>query len=303
MILFQQMLIMFFYMMVGYWACKKGFFGEEASSTISWIVVNIANPAMIISSVINGESAISGQELIHTLVLALISFAVLIILAEILPRLFGTEGKTRSAYKVMTVFNNIGFMGFPVIAATYGQDALLYAAIFVLPYNILFYTYGITVTRSGGRKGVFNLKQIFNIGSIASILAVVLYVVQIPMHDVIKTATESLSNLTSPLSMFVIGISLSSMKIRELFTDVKLLGYTAIKLLIIPVIGTMIAANFIHNQMLLNVFMIMLATPAGAMTAMLAQEYDGDYEFASKAVALTTVLSVITIPIVSAIVF
>ena len=144
---------------------------------------------------------------------------------------------------------------------------------------------------------------IVNMSITASILAVVLYVAQIPMHEMIKTATGSLSGLTSSLSMFVIGISLSSMKIRELFTDKKLLGYTAIKLLIIPVIGTIAASNFIHNQMLLNVFMIMLATPAGAMTAMLAQEYDGDYALASKAVALTTVLSVITIPIVSAIVF
>lgn len=303
MILLQQMLILFFYMMIGYWAKKKGFFGEEASATISWIVVNIANPAMIISSVINGESSIEGSELIRTAVLACISYAILIILAEILPRVFKTSGKQRSAYKIMTVFNNIGFMGFPVISAAYGQEALLYAAIFVLPYNILFYTYGITVTRSGGEKTKLNLKQILNIGSIASILAVVLYVTQLPMHDMIKTPMASLSGLTSSLSMFVIGISMSKMKIRELFTDFKLLGYTAIKLLVIPVIGTIVASNFIHNQMLLNVFMIMLATPAGAMTAMLAQEYDGDYALASKAVALTTLLSVITIPIVSAIVF
>lgn len=303
MILLQQMLILFFYMMIGYWAKKKGFFGAEASSTISWIVVNIANPAMIISSVINGESSITGKELINTAILACISYAVLLVLAEILPRIFKTNGKTRAAYKIMTVFNNIGFMGFPVISAAYGPDALLYAAIFVLPYNILFYTYGITVTTSGEGKTKINLKQILNIGSVASILAVVLYVAQIPMHDMIKTPMASLSGLTSSLSMFVIGISLSNMKIRELFTDFKLVGYTAIKLLVIPVIGTVIASNFIHNQMLLNVFMIMLATPAGAMTAMLAQEYDGDYELASKAVALTTVLSVITIPIVSAIVF
>ena len=303
MILLQQMLILFCYMMVGYWAKKKGFFDEGASATISWIVVNVANPAMIISSVINEEGSITGRELIDTAVLACISFAILIILAEILPRIFHTKGKMRSAYKIMTVFNNIGFMGFPIITAAYGEEALLYAAIFVLPYNILFYTYGVKVTQGAGEKTGLKLKQILNIGSISSILAVVLYVVRIPMHDVIKTATASLSNLTGPLSMFVIGISLSNMKIRELFTDVKLMGYTAIKLLLIPVIGTLVAANFIHDQMLLNVFMIMLATPAGAMTAMLAQEYDGDYELASKAVALTTLLSVVTIPVVSAIVF
>ncbi len=303
MILLQQMLILFFYMVIGYAARKRGYLGNEAGAAISWIVVNIANPAMIISSVVNGESTISGQDLLVTVMLALSYFAVLILLAEILPRLFRVTGKTRSAYKVLTVFNNIGFMGFPVISAAYGQESLLYAAMFVLPFNILFYTYGIAVTASGGEKKGFNLKQILNIGSVASILAVVLYALQLPVHGVIKTATGSLSNLTAPLSMMVIGISLSSMRLRELFTNLKLLGYTMVKLLLIPVVGTLIAANFIHNEMLCNVFMIMLATPAGAMTAMLAQEYDGDYELASKAVALTTVFSVVTIPIVSAIVF
>lgn len=303
MILFQQMIIMFFYMMVGYCARKKGYLGESAGATISWIVVNIANPAMIISSVINGESVIAGRELMNTVVLACIMFAILILLAEILPKMFRTEGKTRSAYKVMTVFNNIGFMGFPVIAAAYGEEALLYAAIFVLPYNVLFYTYGIAVTQSGQEKKDSKIKQIFNLGTIASILAIILYLTQIPVHNMIKTCMESLSGLTSSLSMFVIGISLSSMKIRELFTDFKLMGYSMIKLLLIPIAGTLIASNFIQSQMLLNVFMIMLATPAGAMTAMLAQEYDGDYPLASRAVALTTLLSVVTIPIVSAIVF
>ena len=303
MILLQQMIIMFIYMVIGYGARKKNLLGEDAGSTISWIVVNIANPAMIISSVINGESTITGQELIRTAILACITFAVLMILAEILPRLFRTTGKTQSAYKIMTVFNNIGFMGFPVIEAAYGEEALLYAAIFVLPYNILFYTYGIAVTQSGGETKGLKVRQILNIGSIASILAVILYLTQIPVHGIIKSVTASLSDLTAPLSMFVIGISLTKMQLRELFTDIKLLGYSAIKLLVIPIVGMMIAGNYIQNQMLCEVFMIMLATPAGAMTAMLAQEYDGDYSLASRAVALTTLLSVITIPIVSAIVF
>lgn len=303
MILFQQMLIMFFYMMVGYFARKKNYLGEQAGASISWIVVNIANPAMIISSVINGKSAITGNELMSTVILACIMFTILIVLAEILPRIIHTEGKTRSAYKVMTVFNNIGFMGFPVISAAYGEEALLYAAVFVLPYNILFYTYGIAVTQSGENKSKSKLKQIFNIGSVASILAIVLYLTQIPVHSIMKDTMASLSDLTGPLSMFVIGISLSNMRIKSLFTDVKLLAYSAIKLLLIPVSGVIIASSFIKSPMLLNVFMIMLATPAGAMTAMLAQEYEGDYELASRAVALTTLLSVVTIPLVSAIVF
>ena len=85
----------------------------------------------------------------------------------------------------------------------------------------------------------------------------------------------------------------------KLFTDVKLLLFSAIKLLLIPVVGVLVIRQFVPNEMICGVCMVMLATPVGSMTAMLAQQYDGDYEMASKGVALTTVLSVVTMPIVS----
>lgn len=72
-----------------------------------------------------------------------------------------------------------------------------------------------------------------------------------------------------------------------------------VKLLIIPVVGVLIVKQFVSNEVICGVCLIMLATPVGSMTAMLAQQYDGDYEMASKGVALTTILSVATIPLVS----
>ena len=85
--------------------------------------------------------------------------------------------------------------------------------------------------------------------------------------------------------------------------DVKMLLYSAVKLLFIPIVGTMIAQHFLDNELLCAVIMIMLATPAASMTVMLAQQYGGNVETASRSVALTTLLSVVTIPVVSAIVF
>ena len=119
------------------------------------------------------------------------------------------------------------------------------------------------------------------------------------MPSFVKTTISTLSNLTAPLSMMVIGASLATINMKKLFTDVKLLLFSAIKLLIIPVIGMLIIKQFVSNEMICGVCMVMLATPVGSMTAMLAQQYDGDYEMASKGVALTTVLSVVTMPIVS----
>lgn len=119
------------------------------------------------------------------------------------------------------------------------------------------------------------------------------------MPAFVSSSVSYLSGLTAPLSMMVIGQSMIHIKFRELFTDVRLLVFSLIKLIIIPIAGILILRLFIHDEIILGVSMIMLATPVGSMTAMLAQQYDGDYALASKAVALTTIISVGTIPLVS----
>ena len=98
--------------------------------------------------------------------------------------------------------------------------------------------------------------------------------------------------------MMVIGASLATIDLKKLFTDGRLILFSVIKLIIIPVIGIMIVRQFVDNAVICGVCMVMLATPVGSMTAMLAQQYDGDYEMASKGVALTTILSVATMPLV-----
>ena len=143
------------------------------------------------------------------------------------------------------------------------------------------------------------LGRIFNIGVIACIVTMVIYLCKIPVPGMIADTITHLSNLTAPLSMMVIGASLATIDLKKLFTDVRLLLFSAVKLLLIPIVGVLIIRQFVSNETICGVCMVMLATPVGSMTAMLAQQYDGDYEMASKGVALTTILSVATIPLVS----
>lgn len=302
MILLQQMMVLFIIMMIGYICRKIGLFGKEASKILSGVVVNIGNPALILSSAINKESVIEGKELAMTMGLAVAFYLVLLVLGEIVPRVLRVEKKNQGVYKVMTVFSNIGFMGFPLLTAMYGSESLLYASLFMIPYNILIYTYGVnamcTQEENISQKKI-PWKKIFNIGVIACILTIILYLTRIPVPTVVEDVVSTLGNLTAPLSMIVIGDAMSQMKPKELLTDVKLMIFTVIKLLVIPVMGLLILKQFGFSSMLMGVLLVMISTPVGSMTAMLAQQYDGDYELASKGVALTTLLSVVTIPIVS----
>ena len=301
MVLLQQMGILFVYMMIGYVACKKEYFDQEFGKKLSWLVVNVANPMLAISAVVNNEEQIAKKDFYVTVLLAICFYAFFLILAQILPRLIGVQNSDIGVYKMMTTFNNIGFMGFPVIAAAYGNGALIYAVPFSIMFNILCYTWGIQTLCGGGEKG--NWKRIINIGTISGIISIVLFFMQIPVPKMICSLSAGLSNLTGPLSMLVIGISIAAMELKDLFTDVKLLKFALIKLLAVPVAAMLLVCQVIDNRLICEVFLVMMATPAASMCAMLSQQYGGDYELVAKGVALTTILSVVTMPIVSEIVF
>ena len=288
-------------MMIGYVACKKEYFDQEFGKKLSWLVVNVANPMLAISAVVNNEEQIAKKDFYVIVLLAICFYAFFLILAQILPRLIGVQKSDIGVYKMMTTFNNIGFMGFPVIAAAYGNGALIYAVPFSIMFNILCYTWGIQTLCGGGEKG--NWKRIINIGTISGIISIVLFFMQIPVPKMICSLSAGLSNLTGPLSMLVIGISIAAMELKDLFTDVKLLKFALIKLLAVPVAAMLLVCQVIDNRLICEVFLVMMATPAASMCAMLSQQYGGDYELAAKGVALTTILSVVTMPIVSEIVF
>lgn len=340
MVMLQQMIVMFLMMAVGYLCYRKQILTEEVSKKVSAIVVNVANPCMILSSALTDQQ-MQGKELVQTLAIVVMMYAFLLVVAQLLPRILCIQKESRGAYAAMTVFANIGFMGFPVLAAMYGNGALLYGAVFQIPFNILIYTYGVAVlTRkqgacakaepnvkaeqdaqgitaavNGKSENIENgseqqgklqgtveiVKKIFNIGVIACIAAMLLYFLQTPVPSFLQAFITNLGNLTAPLSMMIIGASLAQMPLKELFLDKKLLLFSLVKLLLLPAVWMIMVNRVAVQEILRGVCLVMMATPAGSMTAMLAQQYGGDYETASRGVALTTVLSVITMPLLAAV--
>ena len=301
MVLLQQMTVLFFLMAVGFLIRKKEFILDADCRKLSWIVVNIANPALIISGGISdGTDGIHGKELLTVFALAAGLFAVMIVLSRIIPLLLRVKKDETGVYSVMLTFSNIGFMGFPLIQAMYGNEALLYAAVFQIPFNILIYTYGVlSMQRHEDGKNRMSVKKIFNVGTVCCVISLILSQSHMAVPEFVKAIVKNLSSLTAPLSMMVIGASLVSISVKELCGDLKLLVFSLIKLIVLPVIFLFCLKAYITDEKLLGVCLVMLATPVASMTAMLAQQYDCNYELASRGVALTTVLSVVTMPLVS----
>lgn len=305
MVLLKQMIVLFLIMIVGLLCRKAGIINDETSKKLSAIVVNVANPAMILSSAINPGDTIKGHDLLITFILAIVMFAGLMFLAIFIPYLLKAPRSDFGIYRAMTVFANIGFMGFPLIRSVYGPDALLYAAVFQLPFNLLVYTYGVYVicesrNLNDSKEIKRNpIKEIMNIGVVSCIIAIILFFVRPTVPSVIEDVCDYIGDMTPPLSMMIIGDSLSKIDIKKLISNARLLAYSLIKLLVLPITGTLIAKECGIDGVLLGVFMIIMAGPAATMNALLSQQYDSNYQLASEGVALSTILSVATIPLVS----
>lgn len=310
MILLKQMMVLFLLMLVGVVCRKKSVLNDEAARRLSSLVVKVANPALILSSSINQESVIRGEEFLQIFLLAAGIYAALLLAAQFLPALLGAGRSEYGMYRVMFIFSNIGFMGFPVISAVYGSQALLKASPFLIVFNCLVYTYGIQMLSGGaGAKGAMNgepgestglqWKRILNMGVLACILSLVLYLLAVPVPDFVESAVDYLGGLTTPLSMIIIGDSLAQIPLKQLFADKRLLIFSLLKLIPVPVLGTFAVLALGVSPEVAGVCMIIFAAPVASMTVMLAQEYGGSLELATKGVALTTLLSVATIPLVS----
>lgn len=298
MIVLQKMCVFFLLILAGFIAQKKDILNEESSRRLSSLVVNIANPALILSSGATDGGDLTREDVLQAFLIACLLYAALVIIGLLLPVLIRAPKEERNMYNLMFVFSNIGFMGFPLMAALFGSESLLIGAAFVMVFNILIYTYGIWLMTPAGEGRKFEWKKICNPGIFACVIAIVLFWNGIQIPGVLGDTIVMLSNTTGPLSMIVIGVSLAVMNWKDIVGNARLWVFCVLKLLVFAVPGSLIIRQFVSSEMISGVAVIVLAGPVASMAVMLAQEYHSNEKLSSAGVALSTLLSVITIPIV-----
>ena len=301
---FSQMLIFFALIMVGVACSKKKLVSEENAHGISKLIVNIFNPAIIFSSVLGNSQNKEGNFIFLIVVIAGVMFSTFIIIGGIGSRFFTKDKDEIKVYKLMTVFSNVGFIGIPLVDSLYGSSAVFYVAIFILIYNILIYTYGISVLQgeTGKKISFSSLKNVLNMGTLACCITLLVFCFNIPIHPVVQTTVTYLGNVATPLSMMSIGFSLGRANIFSIFNDKRLYLFTFIKLIIIPAIGVLILRRLNLPVQVLGVSAVMLSMPIGNLPVMLANQYGINSEICAKGIIITTLFSVITVPLIMSLV-
>lgn len=300
MVVFQQMLVIFILIAVGYGLCKKRRLSEGVSKDLSGLVTNFCNPAIMLTGALDAGST-TREEVLITAAIAAVSYVALILIGFLIPKVIGVPGAEGRFYHMMLVYGNTGFIGIPVVSAVLGTEAVIYVTIFNLFYNILIYTHGITVLSSGsGEKGRKpSWKGIINVGTVCSALAVAIFWWRIPLPAVAEDSIRYMAQCVTFLSMVILGISLANMRLKEVFQEKRLYAVVMVRMLIVPILMILVMKQFVSNPMILGASALVTAMPAGNMPLMLAKQMDMECETLSKGIVLTTISAAITIPVVA----
>lgn len=300
MVVFQTMLKLFLLLILGFVLFKCHIFDEYTNKKISALIVNVASPMLIISSIAGVEG--SNKSIVFLMIGAgILMYIGFIILGKIINRIFPFPKKDWPVYECMVVFANTGFMGYPVLLDVFGQEAVFYASLIHMAFNFFVYTYAIMcLTKGDDSEFKLNFKQLLTPGISLIFVGIFIYLFDIQLPSVLMDTINSVGSLTAPLSMMMIGSSLAVYPIKDSFTDWRSYVFAFVRLMIVPFV-TMIMCRLLHiDAYYANITIITNAMPVGSMVLMLATQYNANVKIVTRNIVVSTLLSVITIPIVVA---
>ena len=295
---FQEMLVILFGMAVGYLAHRLGYLGGETDQKISRIILNITMPCLIVASVATGDELPGAAEILSVLKVAAVFYGMELLMSAVLPRLLGGTDKQKGVWRYTLVFPNMAFIGYPVAVALFGPEALFYAVILVLPFNLLSYSLG-PLMLAGRAK--FRWQQLTSPCIIASVIALVVALGHIRLPAIVGECAGFVGNLTTPLSLLVVGSLLAGLTVGKVFASPRLWALTVVRLLVLPALLRLLLGWMnVEPPMVAGIAVILMAMPTAVNGSMLSMEYGGDTECMAQITFLTTLVSIITIPVVSA---
>lgn len=308
-VVLQQMVIIFILIGIGMILFKKGMLSEMTSKQLSGLIVNITNPALLICSAFDDGPKVSIQELALALGIYAAIYAFLIAVSFLIPYILHVPKRNHYAYRMLTIFGNTGFIGIPLASAVLGTESLIFVSVFNLLFNILIYTFGISTLQkaaaeqSGGNSDTCvtsdRWQKIINAGTISAVATIVFYLGNFNVPVIITSTMSYIGRATTLLSMLVLGVSVAQMAPKEIFSHPKLYGFTLLRQILIPIGCILLVRPFVHNTLILNTMALMLAVPAANMPLMLSKQLNVETDTISQGIILTTILSLVTIPLVA----
>ena len=314
-LLFISVVTLFCYMVPSFILRKTNLVGENFAKILSVITLYVAQVAMLIHGFILEFDRDVFLGLCKTFVLAFLCHIIFYIIAK---QMFKkSPDNLRRVLQFGIVFANAGYMGIPVINDILGPEYTIYVTVYIIWFNVFGFSLGRLIYTDD--KKYISVKEIFlNPAVIPIVIGLLIYVTGLggtllscvggngfinQAVTIFYNVLTVLKNMVAPVSMMVIGARLADTSFKGLWRDKNVYIFSIMRLLLFPlIIFIILRALFAFNiidKTVMTIVLVLASTPAAALTTMFAELYNGDSAYAGKLVALTTLLSVITMPLVS----
>ena len=274
------------------------------SGHLSRLLMTVMAPAMIFHSMLQPFSADFLRDSAVIFVAGCVMYLLGIAVAFLLTKVFRVP-RDRGLWTLCVAFPNNGFMGFPIIQALLGDQALALAAIMGIPFNIFLYTLGVRVLFSdragegGDASGISLRKILLTPANVATVLGLLVFLLQIPVPSALDTPISYLSGMATPMSMLVIGMGLTRCSVSQVIRDRSVLLAALSKLVLLPLLAFCLLKLIpFRNELIAPVVLITMVMPTAAIVSALAEQYETNMDLAVKITFLTGLLCILTVPLI-----
>ena len=295
----------FIMILPGYILTKLNLINKTHTEGVSSIITYVTYPCLVIMAMQMEFS----WEILNNCKYVVLIFIGVVIIAMIISKILTTVIKLPPAQTgimaFMMVFGNTGFLGLPVLNGLFGKEAVFYGALCDSSFDVLMFSIGVTLIRQAAKgetkMGVIDaMKGLINPCFIGSLLGLCLFICGITLPDILSGPMDAIGSATSPLAMMVVGSHLARIKFKDMFTTPPAYLVCLLKLLVAPAVALVLVKLIIGGGTLFGTVIIMeSAMPCAMLCVILSEKYKADVEFATKGVMLTTILCLLTIPIVA----
>ena len=292
-LLLKQNILMFLYLLIGYFLFRKKLIGISGSADIGRMLLHIVMPAAILKAYMTSYT----PERLIGLVLSFLAALLALLLAIFISRIFFK--KEQAIERFGAAFSNAGFIGIPLVQMTLGEEAVFYISSFVALLNILQWTYGVFILT--GDRNTFSFQKLRTNPVILSFLGgLLLFFLPVRLPDLLTGMIGSLAAMNGPLAMIVLGTYLAQVSPGSLFKEKLAYRSSFVRLILIPVLTIILLGFFPAEYHTLKLAVLIAASaPIGSNVAIFAQLYGQDYTRAVKEVCLSTLLCMITLPLIT----
>lgn len=309
-------------MVIGFTLNRTHLLDSKGNKAISNLLVYAASPAMTIGSIASTGN-LTRSTVVLIILLGIGIYIVLPLFAFLAVRLLNVKAEHRGIAQLLLIFGNTGFMAIPILQSLYGDVSIFVVNIMNLPFNFIIYTYGIYLINQDNRARLkrkaaegtltaeesehfdkiskekdLNWRLFVTPPIIASVLSVIMFFCEINLPEKVNEGVMYLGNCTPPLSMLLLGSLLAENPLKGMFSDLKVNCAMIFKMLVMPFIVLLIAKPLFHDPVLVGISALTYAMPSGTLCAILCKNKDGDTAVSSGGVVFSTLVSLITIPIV-----